>query len=196
MPDANQHVVFEEEVRKHFHFLETDYGFHLSHVKNIGPITSVRYESTKVYVSLYHGPPAYEVGMSFGRIGVDDVAGAYSFELGDLILLERCRTWIWNPANTNDVYGSLAEYARLLRECGSDCLQGSEFVFTQMKKKREELIQNWKQEERINNVKREAIEAWSQKDYERVVKLYESISASLTAVETKKLEYARKHPSI
>jgi hypothetical protein len=181
-------VAFEEEVKKHFLFLVTDYGFQLSPIKQVGFVNSIRFESKEVYVYLFYGPPAYEVEMSFGRIGIDDLPGAYSFAPGDLTLLGNCPTWSWN-SNKSDV----AEFARFLRECGSDCLKGDQLIFAQMKRNRDTLSQNWHQSERIKNVRQAANDAWNQKQYDKVVKLYESIGTVLTGSEAKKLSYARKH---
>jgi hypothetical protein len=181
-------VAFEEEVKKHFLFLVTDYGFQLSRIEQVGFANSIKFESKEVYVYLCYGPPAYEAEMSFGRIGIDDLPGGNSFGPGDLILLGNCPTWTWS-SNQSDV----AEYARFLRECGSDCLKGDQPIFAQMKRNRDTLTRNWHQEERIKNVRQEANDAWNQKDYLRVVNLYESIRTALTRAETKKLDYARKH---
>jgi hypothetical protein len=171
---------FEEEVKKHFLFLLTDYGFQIKFIKQVGPVSSIKFESEKVYVSLFYGPPAYQVEVSFGQIGIDDLPGAHSFEIGDLILLGKCPTWTWN-SNESDV----AEYARFLRECGSGCLKGDKLLFAQMKNISDELAQKAAQEGRIKRVRQAADDAWHQKKYDKVVELYESIGTVLTGSEAK-----------
>lgn len=184
-------AAFEEAVKKHFLFLVTDYGFQLSSVQEVGFVKSIKFESKQVYVNLFYGPPAYELEVSFGRTGIDDLPGAHSFELGDLILLRKCSTWTWN-SNESDV----AEYARFLRECGSDCLKGDQLIFAQMKSISDELAQKAAQEGRIKRMRQAADDAWHQKKYDKVVELYESIGTVLTGSEAKKLSYAWKHLKI
>jgi hypothetical protein len=48
------------------------------------------------------------------------------------------------------------------------------------------------QEYTIKPVKEQAEQAWKNKDYMRVISLYESIKDYLSSVELKRLEYARK----
>jgi len=87
---------FEAAVIGSFKFLESDHGFlrRLSQPQKYTRL--VVYESAKLYVVLSYGPPAYEPEMSFGRRGIDDVSGAYSFHPGDLVELDCCRNWTWN----------------------------------------------------------------------------------------------------
>jgi hypothetical protein len=189
-------VAFEKEVKKHFLFLVTDYGFQLSSIQQVGFVKSIKFESKEVYVNLFYGPPAYEVEVSFGRKGIDDLPGAYSFQPGDLILLGRCPTWPWNSNESDKLRGSVAVYARFLRECGSDCLKGDQLIFAQMKRNSDAFAQKRAQEERIKRVRQAANDAWHQKKYDKVVELYESIGTVLKGSEAKKLSYARKHLKI
>jgi hypothetical protein len=189
---SDSYVVFEEEVKRSFHFLEQQYGFHLTQLKQVGFVKTISFESLIVYVSLFYGPPAYEVEMSFGRIGIDDAPEAYSFESGDLVLLSSCTNWVWNSANPNHLIGLISEFSRLLRECGVACLKGDQAVFEEMKARRDSAVKVWHQQERQNSVRKEAESAWSRKDYEATARLYETINSQLTETEIKKLDYAKK----
>ena len=182
-------AAFEEEVKEHFLFLVTDYGFRLNLINHVASANYIKFESKEVFVYVFYGPPSFEVGMCFGRIGIDDLRGTNTFGPGDLILLYP--TWSWNPKG-----GTVAEFARCLRECGSECLKGDQLVFAQMKKTRETRNQKWRQEERIKKVRQDADDAWRQKKYDKVVELYESIGTVLKGSESKKLSYARKHLKI
>jgi hypothetical protein len=186
-------LAFEEAVKKHFLYLVTDYGFQLSHIRQVDFVNSIKFESKEVYVNLFYGPPAYEVEVSFGRRGIDDLPGAHSFQPGDLTLLGRCPTWTWNSNESDKLRGSVAGYAQFLRECGSDCLRGDQLIFAEMKRNSDAFAQKWAQEERIKTVRQAANDAWRQKKYDKVVELYESIGTVLKGSEAKKLSYSRKH---
>jgi hypothetical protein len=190
---ANNYRLFEKEVMKYFSYLEQEYGFESAQIKKTDFIKIVRYESPKVFVNMIFGPPDYEVSMSFGRIGIDDKPEAYSFGQGDLITLDSCRDWKWNAGYPNHITGLVAEFARLLHECGSACLKGDHKVFDEMMKRRDASITIWHQEERANRLRKEIESAWHRKDYGSVVSLYNEIIESLTDIEKKRLDYAKKH---
>ena len=131
---------FEKAVIVNFKFLEVDYDCKRRSSRPQKYTQIVKYENTKLYVILSYGPPAYEPEMSFGRKGIDDVPGAYSFHPGDLIQLDCCRKWAWNKEQGNALESWVAELARLLTVCGAQCLTDDQLVFTQMKDRRDKLI--------------------------------------------------------
>lgn len=188
----DNYAVFEDEVKSHFNFLEQQFGFRLNQIKQVGYAKVIRFESPLIYVNLFYGPPAYEPAISFGRIGIDDAPGAYSFDQGDLVLVKNCANWKWNPAYPNHLVGLISEFARLLMECGSSCLKGDQVVFEEMKARRDSAVKVWHQKEKANRIRKEALSAWNRKDYGAVVSLYETIRDMLTETEHRKLDYAKK----
>lgn len=191
-PDV--YAVFEDVVQRHFYFLEQQYGFRLSQIKQVGYAKAIRYESASVYVTLTYGPPAYEPALSFGRIGIDDVPGAYNFDQGDLVTLNSSAGWQWDPVNPNKsvLVELISGLAQVLRECGAVCLTGDHATFEEMKTRRDSAIKEWHQQEKANRIRKEALSAWNRKDYSAVVGLYETIKDMLTETETRKLDYANK----
>lgn len=189
---TDAYKLFEEEVKRNFSFLEHKYDFHLSHIKNIGTTKAISYVSSFVYVILFYGAPAYEPEISFGRLGIDDMQGAYSFNQGDLILLNCCSKWQWSNAYPNNLAGLISEFARLLEECGASCLNGNQALFEEMKARRDSAVKVWHQEERAFGIRKDAENAWRKKDYTTIVRLYETITELLTGAESKKLDYAKK----
>jgi len=188
---ADQSDKFEAAVISSFEFLETEYGFVRRSSQPQKYTQLLIYESDKLYVVLSYGSPEYEPEMSFGRLGVDDQEGAYSFHAGDLVQLPACNNWAWN-SDAEGVAGWVSELARLLRTSGSACLQGDAFSFAQMKKRREKLIADWKRDEVAKGVRISIDLAWKEKDYSRVLKLYGSIE-SLSEIDKKRIAYARAH---
>ena len=188
----DDYAQFEDEVKRNFYFLEQQYEFRLTQINKMGYSKTIRYESRYVYVNLSYGPPEYEPTMSFGRIGIDDALGAYSFEQGDLIQLKNCENWKWNPAYPNHLIGLISEYSRLLKECGATFLTGDQTLFEEMKAKRDSSVKAWHEQEKAINIRNDAESAWSRKDYVTVVNLYETIKDILTETENKKLIYAKK----
>lgn len=191
----DKYSIFEDEVRRHFGFLVREYAFTLRQVAQYGFVKSIRYESLSVYVTLYYGPPAYEPELAFGRIGIDDRPGAYSFDQGDLVMLDSTRGWQWNATLPTHLGGLLAEYARLLRERGDACLRGEQAVYEELKARRDKAVQEWHEQEKVNRVRKEAECAWRKGDFSLVVQLYEGISDRLTKSERLKLLYAKKKRS-
>lgn len=135
---SNEHnyVLFEEEVKKHFHFLVEDYQFRLSKIERWGFVKSIRFESRDVYVNVHYGPPAYEVEMAFGRIGIDDVAGSHSFSPGDLVLLSNNSDWKESSQTENRISREVEFFARLLRICGEAALHGEKAMFERLAEQR------------------------------------------------------------
>lgn len=183
---------FEEIVKSNFYFLEKLYDFHLSPGQQNNNVKIIRYKSSRVFVHLTYGPPAFEPEMAFGRIGIDDVPGEYSFDQGDLILLESCANWQWQPHYPNHMIGLVSEFARLLMECGTACLKGDEAVFVEMKNMRKQMVSEWYQQEKEKEVRKKALKAWKDKDYSTVVDSYEVIEDVLTKSEKMRLDYAKK----
>ena len=190
-PFADQSDEFEAAVISSFEFLETDYGFARRSSQPQKSTQLLIYEGNKLYVVLSYGPPDYEPELTFGRLGADDQEGAYSFHTADLVQLPACKDWAWNK-EVAGIGGWVSELARLLRTCGSSCLQGDAFSFAQMKKRRENLVADWKRDEVAKGVRTSIDLAWKEKDYRRVLKLYGSID-SLSEIDKKRIAYARAH---
>lgn len=189
---SDPYALFEHQVIKHFHFLEVLYSFRRRDAMRRGLSMQIRYESPVVFADLFYGPPAYEVELSFGRIGVDDTPSAYSFGLGDLLQRSSCAKWEWEPVRTDAISSVVAEYARLLRECGTECLSGNPLVFEQMKRARDSAVKGWIQAEKEMAVRKAAEVAWGNKDFGEVRRLYDSIRDHLTPPELDKLGYANR----
>lgn len=182
--------LFENAVQDNFAFLEKRYGLSRSVIRSTPQAVIIRYENEFIYVNLMFGPPAYEPEMSFGRLQVDDCDNGFSFEPGDLILLESCKNWHANNISDNTILNEVSWLASLLNNCGSSCLLGDESVFERMKERRENLIETWKNEENSKRVYQNIELAWKNKDYKAVVEGYSKYGRIQSKVDIKRLEIA------
>ncbi len=189
--NLDDYQVFSHEVRHRFVFLEKDYGYSIVQDKVEGDVAFIRFESPEVFVTLWFGPPEYDVQLSFGRIGIDDQPGAFTFEPGDLLSLDQCKEWQWDTTYLDKIQSTIAEYARLMRSCGISCLRGDRAVYEIMIQQREALIREWLRDEKLQELRAKAFEAWSKKNYSEYVKLLEPVKEDLFKSELMKLEYAR-----
>ncbi|MCA3239509.1 MAG: hypothetical protein ING32_15255 [Curvibacter sp.] len=180
---------FESAVLDSFKFLESEHGFSRRSSRPQKYTQLVVYENPELYVVLSYGPPAFEPEMSFGRRGIDDMPGAYSFHSGDLVQLDCCRSWTWNKDRGHPLACWVAELARLFALCGEHCLTGDPVIFTQMKTRRDKLVADWKHEERLKGVRTQIDSAWKAKDYKNVLHLYKSID-DLTDLDKKRIVFA------
>lgn len=179
---------FISKAKFHFRFLD-EYGFGIASEKIFDDACEVLWASPNVYVSVALTPPQFEAQLSFGRIGIDDQPNAFSFEPGDLVQLDTCKGWAWNRGSSADIY--LSEFARLLRQCGKDCLKNDQSVFSKMKTARLLLISQWVSDEKADEIRAQATRAWDSHNYIEVVRLY-SLIGHTSDVEKKRISIAKQ----
>lgn len=188
----NPSVLFEAAALENFTFLEQEFGFSKSVSRPNQQSVIVRYESAVAFVNLMFGPPAYGPEMSFGRLGIDDMPGAYSLEAGDLIQLNACRGWSNSDKHTDPITRQVAWFASLLAECGRPCLNGDSPIYSEMKARRDADVANWHREMREKARASKSNAAWEAKDYQAFVDLFSTSEGALSAVDQKRLDIARK----
>lgn len=188
----NQSDEFEAAVLECFEFLESKYGFLRRSFHPQKYTHLVMYENSELYVVLSYGPPAYEPEMSFGRHGVDDVSGGHDFHSGDLVLLDCCHNWVWNSDKSSYLKSWIAELARLLSICGVKCLAGDQAVFSQMKSRRDKLVSDWVNSEKLREVRNQIDLAWRGKDYKQILCLYKAVE-NLTELDKRRIAFAASH---
>lgn len=160
--------------------------------------TFVRYESDKIFINVYHGRTSYELGLEVGPLmtAVEPDLG-YSFSaLLSLAAPPEAATYRNFIAKTPT---ALKTGVLLLREkfqaCGWEILRADPDIFVKLKAQRAQSSEAFAMEVRARQVRPKAEAAFRRKNYEEALRLYDSIRSNLSAVELKKLEYARKHRS-
>jgi len=184
---------FFDFVKRHFAFLIDDFGFQITDQTEIGDNVSIEYCSKKIYVRVLKVAPEYSTYFVFGRIGIDGSPHADSFDSEDIHMLDCCRNWQWQRQDGEPYKGRVSQLARLLRECGGNCLNAGARVFAEMEQRRIEGCEQHLQEENMLVLRRQAEEAWSKKDFQSVATLYAGIKDQLTATEQGRLSYASKN---
>ena len=180
---------FPELVQKHFVFLEP-HGFHCVRSKT----TFVRFESSLLFLNIYHGRSSFEIGLELGRLGKDeDERQPYPMSaLLGVAGVPTAREYRDYAARTpRGVDIGISTLANKFQEYIVSNFQNKEF-FRLLKKQREIWNNDFAHEVNLRQVRRKLDAAWRTKDYEKVVELLEPLRAELTPVELKKLEYAKK----
>jgi hypothetical protein len=188
---SNEVALFEKSVAENFSFLCSEFGFRLVSTSRGGDSVAIRYESGRVYLLMAYGPPSYEPSLSFGRSGVDDAPGAYSFDQGDVVQIASCSDWTWDASNTDRIGGFISEVARLMRTCGRDCLTGTESVYAAMRRRRDEAVKDWRKQERALSIRGAAKRAWERGDYLSFIRELESSELSLSGEEKRLIHLAK-----
>ncbi len=131
--EKNPELKFAETVSEQFEFLTRKYGFVCIHQE----LRRVRYESDKVFVTLYYTRDCV-VGLEIGLAGLEPETG---FGTGWLVLLEDPEreesTWdsffVSSFSNTSQsVRRRLSGFASVLQQYGSGALKGDPEVFQRL----------------------------------------------------------------
>lgn len=182
---------FKDAVVSSFRFL-TDMGLHLVDEK----ATFVRYESSDVFINIFHGRASYEINVEIGRIrdinnrlsiaGIVDWAGAYNAEgFGRHVMFQ---------TNTRDgIQESVPRLASLVKKYAVPLLRNEDSAWGKALQLQAHRWNEYINEVNMTAMREKADAAWRKKDYVRVVELYDAVRQNLTEVEAKKLAYAEHH---
>jgi hypothetical protein len=181
---------FKDAVLSNFRFLE-DFGLRPIEEK----VTLVRYESSEVFVNLYHGRASYELGVEIGRpkepeaqLSIFDVvrwAGAEKAEgFGQHVMFQ--------VSSRAGVQEFVPKLAALVKKYAIPLLRGDENAYRSALELRAKQYADEVKRGNLSVARRKAEEAWHAKDYAQVVQLYVPVREELTEVEAKKLAYAEQ----
>lgn len=183
---------FAPTVLKAFAFLTEEFGFRCVR----SDVTFVRYESSDVFVNVFHGRGSYElgveIGLSSGQLGVEGEL----FTLREVIATadpEAEKThYAFQVSKPEEVRKFVPRLAELVRQFAGPALRADPVFLRRLhelhsKRGRERTV-----EYALYSVRGKAAEAWRQKNYQRFVDLLEPVEKDLTPLEVRKLDYARK----
>ena len=182
---------FAESVNSEFSFLFGCYNMKCV----ISETTLVRYESSRVFIEIFHEPNSYELGIEIGQLNVSNKHNL-SYGLEDVLEAvlgpKHNITTFYQSSNSEGVKQSVNDFAQTVKQYYRPFLTGDEDSFKKLEgvsiRRSEQLMKDRK----LKRVREKATRAWENGDYKELVKLYESIKLDLTKAESKKLEYARK----
>jgi hypothetical protein len=181
---------FEEAVLSSFKFLN-DVGMRPVKVE----VTFVRYESSEVFVNVYHGRASFEMGVEIGRLHEP----AEKLTLYDII--------DWAGANKAEGFGQhvafqvssregveefVPKLAQLVQKYGTPFLKAEASAYCAVHEARSRGAVEYEKEVNLRRVRMRAEAAWRAKDYFQIVELYGAVREELTEVEAEKLAYAEK----
>ena len=192
IPMSRRRLGFTEQVLSSFGFLIKEYGFR---VAKSDP-TFVRYESSIVFVNIYHGRTSYELGFEVGRL--DDGSGQEEQPYSLSMIMQHMRKQEQKSfqASTRDRVKELVpKLADLVRTYANSFLKGDVATFRELMTTRLDMADKLHDELRVRAVRQKAVNAWRARDFLQVAELYDSIFEHLTQAEVKKLNYAKGHLS-
>ncbi len=187
-------LAFVSSAKSAFQFLITEYGFSIIEEEP----TFIRYETTAVFINIYHGRQSYEIGFECGLKRIEE-ASRYRLPVILLGLLgEKAREIrAYYQANEQEVIANcLVKLASLVKDYCSPVLQGDDIAFARIANVSSSENRALTEKYSIDPIKRKAEAAWSDKNYEKVISLYGSIKGSLSEIEKKRFDYACKRIEI
>ena len=192
----NRFEIFEKLVRKHFSFLEKDFGFKfLSAERSDDACVVIKYISNKVFLNFFYGHPGYELDVSFGRVGIEDQPNANSFRTGDLLYLDGNKNWldyqVYSAYSYDNLVAGLPKLASFLKECGRKVFLGDSNVYLKMLNGRQKHLER----QDLLQIKNKATAAWDKKNYKELIKLLNPFRTYLSPLEKKRFDYSLKKVS-
>jgi hypothetical protein len=181
---------FKETVLSSFEFLS---DFHLHPVQK--EETFVRYESSEVFVNVFHGRASFELGVEIGRLkqptekltfyDIVAWAGAEKAEgFGQHVTFQ--------VSSRKGVQEFVPKLALLIKKHATSLLRGDGAEYDSALAIQSNRAEEYAKEVNLKSVRGKAEAARQAKDYAQVVELYDSMRKDLTEVEGKRLAYAEQ----
>jgi len=179
---------FADAVAASFHFLTDRFGFK---IVRRAP-TFVRYESSHIFVNIYHGRSSYEIGLEVGLRG--DPLQEEKFTLGDILeAVAAPQRYSFLQASTQD---RVAKYVRRLADLalahGEPVFGGDKEVFAKLRSAQGRQSQDYLLGIRLARARKAALAASQRQDYAAVIRILKPLRDHLTASEAKRLQYAER----
>jgi hypothetical protein len=181
---------FPEAVKSSFKFLVDDFSFRCVRED----ATFVRFESNVVFVNVYHGRISFELNVEIGELA--EGLPENPFTIGEILHLVNAKEAAnYRPFQVHtfdSVKKFVSEIARLTKEYASPPLSGDHMFFHRLSELRTQRSNEYLKGIRLNRTRTDVEAAWHQKNYPRVIELYDSMHEDLTPAEAKRLAYAKK----
>ena len=194
MRDGNprEQLEFIENATEAFHFLETEYGYRLTHEDP----TLVTYESRRLEVRIRHGLLSYEIEFSIGhRSGLSQ----WRYALPEILIglvPGYDENAFYQTTDKELLRQSLASIAEMIQMHAGPLLRGDDDAVRLVEAAHRQGMDRKAEYYGVRPVKERAHVAWQKKDYERVVALYASMESHLSSLEKRQYDYAKKQIGI
>jgi hypothetical protein len=181
---------FSELAQVHFAFLPAQ-GFTCVRSDS----TFVRFESSSLFINIYHDFLSFEIDVEIGRLGNgNDEKQPYPMsallEAAGVPTAEKYRSYATRTPDGVDE--GLTKLAKLFSDYVSQNIQNAE-LFRVLKEQRQARIHEFAQEVKFRQMRQKLDIMWHAKDYAGVVKLLFPLRDVLTPIELHKLKYAEKY---
>jgi hypothetical protein len=184
---------FIEYVKVSFSFLSKEYDFHVVKTEP----TFVRYESSGVFVNIYHGRASFELGFEIGRLddrtGKEEPPYTLSMIVEHMGAKHRTGYTFFQCSTRDSVKQCVPKLANLVQSYAPSFLSGDPAAYKQLLKTRSDIGKRITKDFKLRAVREKATSAWRARDYAQVADLYESIFEDLTRAEISKLNYSKGH---
>jgi hypothetical protein len=176
-----------------FNFLVKDFSFRCVRQD----ITFVRFESNSVFVNVYHGRVSYELNAEIGQLAIGEGHPEVPFTIGEILHLvdpkEATNYHPYQVHTADSVRKFITELAELVKEYATPALLGDHEFFQRVAEVQGKRSNAYLKKLQLNRTRTEVETAWHQKNYRRVIELYDSMHEDLTPAEAKRLAYAKKN---
>ncbi|TQE98125.1 MAG: hypothetical protein FKY71_15485 [Spiribacter salinus] len=186
-------IGFSKFVRDAFEFLEIRYGFRCAETSP----SFVKYEAGGVFVNVvYDRTRSFEIRCMIGREDDRDGAKRVPFDLGEImrangVPLSEARSSFQVSAE-HRLQPFIAELASSLEEHGTTLLRGDDAGFDRVAAQRRQECDDYAIKRDVARAKATADQAWTAKDYPKVVEALASVRTHLSAADEKRLELAER----
>ena len=180
---------FQDVVRRHFNFLESQYGYKCI----FSDMYIVKYCSDKAYLNVYHERISYEIYFEIGLLP-EDYNNQLKINLSDVTEISGIlnKNTLYQASNKNDVNMVVEKLADLIRMHAGGALNASLKDFEKIACCRAQKQHNILRLQEFKEAEEKAARAWIVKDYKTVADAYNIFHELLDPVQLKKLEYARR----
>jgi hypothetical protein len=147
-------------------------------------------------VNVYHGRISFELNVEIGELTIGGILPENPFTIEDILYLvnpkEATNYRPYQVHSVDLVRKFVSELACLTKEYAIPALKGDQLFFERLGHSRSQRSNAYMKELRLDRTRTEVETAWHQKDYPRVIELYDSMFEDVTPAEAKRLAYAKK----
>ena len=175
--------------KKAFFFLNENYGFMIKMAEN----DSIVYESPTIILSMFHDRQrSYEISLGLRR--KNNPLPSFSFE--EIIRSQNVPEILWpsgySARTLNQTDRLVERFSEIISSYGIPLIEGDERAWRKISDQRDKDCVSYAAANELRTAKQAANLAWSNKDYEKVVKAYEIVRDLLNKSDTAKLNYSKK----
>jgi len=195
---SGKQVDFAGTVKQTFSFLIQDYGMECT-AERKNSFIKVCYASKDVFLYVHFDTYSYELGLEVGLLSVGSKESCfYSLaEVLEVVLGKDHEYTTFCQSSTKDgVEEYIKHFSEIVKNHYEPALQNRKDFFECLALAKSASAELSMRNLRLQDVRKEAAEAWDNKDYSRLVELYEPIRSELTNAELKKLDYALKQKQL